>query len=344
MANVRTYSPSVRVGNWNEDLCLEEDTLKDFLDKRDSGELLVQKTHNLLQNTLKKVDLSVTTDGLLHFGDTVMIVNPGAERNDVRDIRQRDPTALCLNISEYKAHLAAQVEAPCPVSASRIIKPCIRNAFVITSVDGTPNGQPLRYGQDFALSTTEGYAGNLKLHSDRVSFLKCAKKSRQQEVSLVSDLTHFTRWKTIAFEPQLRMEYEGLPVQANVKLLITHCKTHQHLNIAQDYVARTPFGYEYEVTAHMDLDSHRAEKETNHWVIITGTPTDDGRTMFDKPRPDPSGLTDRPMEGTGEIRNAGLDPKQTKPPPKTEEKPTMEEMLTQIEQTAKGGEAPLQTQ
>eukprot|EP00058_Branchiostoma_floridae_P011566 XP_002597054.1 hypothetical protein BRAFLDRAFT_96207 [Branchiostoma floridae] len=239
MANVRTYSPSVRVGNWNEDLCLEEDTLKDFLDKRDSGELLVQKTHNLLQNTLKKVDLSVTTDGLLHFGDTVMIVNPGAERNDVRDIRQRDPTALCLNISEYKAHLASQVEAPCPVSASRIIKPCIRNAFVIT---------------------------------------------------------------------------------------------------------RTPFGYEYEVTAHMDLDSHRAEKETNHWVIITGTPTDDGRTMFDKPRPDPSGLTDRPMEGTGEIRNAGLDPNQTKPPPKTEEKPTMEEMLTQIEQTAKGGEAPLQTQ
>lgn len=53
--NVRTYNPSVRVGNWNEDLCLEEDLLKDFLDKKDNGELLIQKTTNLLQTILKEV-------------------------------------------------------------------------------------------------------------------------------------------------------------------------------------------------------------------------------------------------------------------------------------------------
>ena len=53
--SVRTYNPSVRVGNWNEDLCLEEDLLKDFLDKKEKGELLIQKTTNLLQTILKEV-------------------------------------------------------------------------------------------------------------------------------------------------------------------------------------------------------------------------------------------------------------------------------------------------
>lgn len=73
--SVRTYNPSVRVGNWNEDLCLEEvnttyfkymhniylfniqDLLKDFLDKKEKGELAIQKTHNLLQTILRPVRL-----------------------------------------------------------------------------------------------------------------------------------------------------------------------------------------------------------------------------------------------------------------------------------------------
>ena len=53
--SVRTYNPSVRVGNWIEDLCLEEDLLKDFLSKKDNGELMIQKTHNFLNTVLKKV-------------------------------------------------------------------------------------------------------------------------------------------------------------------------------------------------------------------------------------------------------------------------------------------------
>lgn len=87
--SVRTYNPSVRVGNWNEDICLKEvcrdfnsslaafgdksrawtgylaqwvlipsffqDLLKDFLDKKEKGELLIQKTHSLHKTILNKV-------------------------------------------------------------------------------------------------------------------------------------------------------------------------------------------------------------------------------------------------------------------------------------------------
>ncbi|CAB1331744.1 unnamed protein product, partial [Coregonus sp. 'balchen'] len=40
MAHVRTYRPNVRVGNWREDVTLEEDTLKDFLERKERGELM----------------------------------------------------------------------------------------------------------------------------------------------------------------------------------------------------------------------------------------------------------------------------------------------------------------
>lgn len=53
--NTRTYNPSVRVGNWIEDLCLEEDLLKDFLEKKDNGLLMIQKTHNFLNTVMKAV-------------------------------------------------------------------------------------------------------------------------------------------------------------------------------------------------------------------------------------------------------------------------------------------------
>lgn len=55
--NSRTYNPSVRVGNWIEDLCLEEDLLKDFLEKKDNGLLMIQKAHNFLNTVMKAVCL-----------------------------------------------------------------------------------------------------------------------------------------------------------------------------------------------------------------------------------------------------------------------------------------------
>lgn len=42
------------------------------------------------------------------------------------------------------------------------------------------------------------------------------------------------------------------------------------------------FGLEYEVTAHTELDSHKAEKNNNHWVIVSGNPSDEEHTHFDR--------------------------------------------------------------
>jgi hypothetical protein len=42
-ANVRPYNAQVLIGNWYEDRVMEEEVIKDFLDKRYTGQLASQK-------------------------------------------------------------------------------------------------------------------------------------------------------------------------------------------------------------------------------------------------------------------------------------------------------------
>lgn len=253
--SVRTYNPSVLIGNWNEDVCLEEDKLKDFLEKKENGELLIQKASNLLQNILKKVTLSVSHDGYLHFGDTVCIFNPSTE------------TTLSANMAESKMHDEKRLVGPCDVSASKIVDPCIRNTFMIGP---RPNGEGvLRFNEPFTLSTLPGVGGELKLMSDRVSFNECAKKSRQQKVTLDENTTFMSHWRILCFDPQQRLETEGMPVPANTKIILNHVKTNQNLAALSQFSFRTPFGRELEIAAKTEVDSHKAETPCNHWVFRT---------------------------------------------------------------------------
>ncbi|KAK9958725.1 hypothetical protein ABG768_010830 [Culter alburnus] len=279
MANVRTYNTRVRVGNWKEDVTLEEETLKNFLLQKDRGELTVQKEGALRQNILKPVSLSVSQDGFLHFGDTIMLVNSG--EHDQRDSCVLSIIADSSNIAPHsQTNSVPRLLGPLQVGGSHSMAPCVRNAFIITSVDGTSDGEVLRYDQSFALRTTAGFAGELFLASDHRTFLKCAKKSRLQELSLVEEFDFLCWWKVIYFDPQERLENEGYPVQVNSKVLISHCKTNQCLAALGNHILWTPFGKEYELTAHTFLDSHKAEQDNNHWLFFTAHPANQNQSLM----------------------------------------------------------------
>ncbi|XP_053573657.1 cilia- and flagella-associated protein 161 isoform X2 [Bombina bombina] len=263
-----------------------QDLLKDFLEKREKGELLIQKTSSLKKNVLQKVELSVSKDGILHFGDVVMLLNP---ENAEDTLSNTSPVygnyTLSANPCENALHAKTHLDAPCGVSASPNVKPCARNAFVITSVDGSADGEPLHYGQNFALRMTGEFMEHLFLTSDQKTFLKCSKKSNLQDVTLTNEPSYQTCWQIVYLDPQMRMEYEGFPVTANSKVLIVHSKTNQCLAVLRKYVLWTFFGKDCEVTAHTYLNGHKAEENENHWTIITGNPSDENTTMFDRPKP-----------------------------------------------------------
>jgi len=254
--SVRTYNPSVRVGNWNEDLCLEEDLLKDFLEKKENGELMIHKTKNLSSKLLQPVQLTEHEDGKIRFGDQICLFNLSLQEN------------LAINMADSHLFEAEQVQ-PCGVSSSAILQPCNRNVFVVTSIDGNnQDGDHLNYGQKFLISTLTGFGGSLKLTSDTATFMKNAKKSRLQEVCLTTDSSYLSQWEILHYDPQQRLETEGTPVSANQKVMINHCKTNQRLCALPEFGFRTSFGREHEVVAHTFLDSHKAEKPQNHFALI----------------------------------------------------------------------------
>ncbi|XP_036006041.1 cilia- and flagella-associated protein 161 [Fundulus heteroclitus] len=270
MAHNRSYRLKVKIGNWNEDLVREEDAMKEYFEKKENGDLLIQKVDFLKQNILEQVNLSVSSDGRLHFGDVVMLVNLGGEN------QPRSAVSINADVGSLTKTLSPGIQTPCGVCAGSGIQPCVRTAFIITSVDGSPEGSSLHFDQCFALRTTGGFARGLYLTSDLQSFQKRSKMSGFQEVYLDDSMCFLSWWKIVYFDPQERLEYEGQPVPANEKVLIVHCKTNQALAALGDQPLWTAYGKEYEVTAHTFLDSHKAEEQVNHWILCTSDPPGEG--------------------------------------------------------------------
>uniref|UniRef100_A0A8C8YSB2 Cilia and flagella associated protein 161 n=1 Tax=Prolemur simus TaxID=1328070 RepID=A0A8C8YSB2_PROSS len=279
------YSPRVRMGNWNEDMYLEEERLKDFLKKRDEGELLIQRSRRLKKNLLRPMQLSVSEDGYVHFGDKVMLVNPDYPETEA-DVSLGGDLALSMTPDEIQAHLSEGLEVPCGLSAVPTKIPVARNTFIILSADRDASDQVLRYGQDFHLGITGGFENKmLYLTSDHRTLLKSSRKSWLQEVYLTDEASYRSCWQAALPDPQLRLEHEGFPVPANARVLINHCHTNRGLAAHRHLFLRTYFGKEAEVAAHTHLDSHRVEKPKNHWMLVTRNPRNDSPTMLGLPRP-----------------------------------------------------------
>lgn len=57
-------------------------------------------------------------------------------------------------------------------------------------------------------------------------------------------------------------------------------QNYMHLICVAPFLHRTLFGNEYEVTAHTFLDSHKAEKEQNHWLVYAPYPAEQESDPF----------------------------------------------------------------
>lgn len=136
--------------------------MKDFLEKRDKGQLLIQRSRRLKENLLRQMQLSVSQDGYIHFGDKVMLVNPNHPEVET-DLLLRGDLSLCVTPDEIKALLSDELEGPCGLSMAPAKIPLGRNTFVILSVDRDADGQVLRFGQNFRLGITGGFEDKMVL-------------------------------------------------------------------------------------------------------------------------------------------------------------------------------------
>ncbi|XP_061577901.1 cilia- and flagella-associated protein 161 [Cololabis saira] len=275
MAHKNTFRSKVKLGYWKDQQLREEDAKKEYLRKKERGELPVQKVDFLKQNMLQPVDLSVTNDGWLHFGDVVMLLNLGGENREISAV------SLDADINSLTHIPSPGIQASYGITAGKCIQPCTRTAFIITSVDGSPEGSLLRFEQSFALKTTSDFVKGLYLTSDLQSPIT---KSHPRELYLDDSIHFLSWWKVMHFDPEERLEHEGLPVPANVKVVIVHHKTNRALAVLGDKSIWTVYGKEYAVTLHTFLDSYKAERDNNHWLLCTRDPAGDGIELFNRPQ------------------------------------------------------------
>ena len=117
------YSPGVRVGNWNEEVNLQETKLKELLLKQQEGSLKLNKCVMLLASALLQCRpegennllysrfqqrmavalqpvqcTTIKNDGLVHFGDVLQLVNASTSAVLACDIEDRvSPHAVPLH-------------------------------------------------------------------------------------------------------------------------------------------------------------------------------------------------------------------------------------------------------
>lgn len=249
----RPYNRNVLIGNWYEDRVLEEDVIKDYLEKRNRGELSSQRQANINSELNIRIGLTTVNDGRVHVGDVITLKCDGTQDQQASLIAKAYRKDCYLSINGLA----------CSGTSAPIINST--TALVIRSVDGSAPGTPISFGQPFAITN---YDGSLFLHSDTRSYDKAAKSSRLQVVDFVTVYNHECDWVATCLNPKFRLEAEGTDIPANEKVVILHMKTNKALGVVTDYNNPSKF----EIVANTFLNSHKAEEDVNHFKFVTNLP------------------------------------------------------------------------
>lgn len=256
---IRPFNRNVLIGNWYEDRVLEEDVIKDYLEKRDNNQLLTQK--EAAKQKPQPNCLTTSPDNRIRFGDTILIRCEGTENKPIKPIAKANRTDCYLSTTEI-------LQDSNTAMAAGISHPVLseKTALVIQSVDGTLCGNAVKFGQPFTISTIDK---SLYLHSDTRLYDRAAHRSRLQTVDFQTVYNHECDWVATCLNPKFRLECEGAEIPANEKILILHMKTNKALAVVTDFNRSNRF----EIVAHTFLDSHKAEEDVNHWQLLTNIPT-----------------------------------------------------------------------
>ncbi|KAH8366322.1 cilia- and flagella-associated protein 161 [Drosophila serrata] len=281
------FQPSVRIGNWVEDKCLEEDTIVNFKRQHDKGELLVVKARKLYDNFLKPIVLAAPKQNII-FGDVVQLmpITMGIENVDSAELN----AALSVVINERLVYRSQSINEDCELSVAPSRQPCVRNSFrIVSGGDHDLTGQNIKYGQRFQLQCMSGEQDPIVLYSGpkrcnlqqgiNASYMSQKHGEVNLNLGLVqrskckspnSDIPMaYTNWFCRHVNPNLRFESEGEDIPSNSPLVIVHSTTNRNL-AAENVMIPTLFGTEFLVSVQNYRNIFKHEIWKNIWMISNG--------------------------------------------------------------------------
>ncbi|KAG4066582.1 hypothetical protein HA402_007218 [Bradysia odoriphaga] len=154
----------ILIGNWNEENFTEEivkypslkEKFRKFLLKRDSGNLISQKTAQIYANFLKEVQLEVPCD-FVRFGAIIQLKAPDMPKiESISSTIEDQSLVVSIAVDGIKVNEIQRVNGNCILSLAPSIRPCVRNTFIITSPDNVDRtNEILKYNQDFNLKCVD---------------------------------------------------------------------------------------------------------------------------------------------------------------------------------------------
>jgi len=276
------YSYNVRIGNWNEEKELQELRMKEYLHRKEKGQLLVHTVQQHLNTSLQEVPLSYSQDGFIHIGDEIMMYSvqtEGVLSVDCSDkLTSSDQGFAVTSSTLTQAHVA-------------------RNVFVIEGYgNNVQKGDILKLGQPFRMRINPALMSEgFYLQSQPMSASCCSKVTRNQEVGVVKINSYDNVWVCQFKDYSKRFEMEGQPVPANAEILVVHAGTKNALS-SDKIPYHNDFGQEFEVCCktsfsigkkqglYAELQGKttsdvplRKEGSVNWWAFLTAaTPNDAG--------------------------------------------------------------------
>lgn len=224
-----------------------QENLREFLEKRERGELLVQKTARLHSNFLAPTQLSSSTTSVyVSFDQAIQLIAVDMPKIHSNFSSHTTPIALSVVVNEPHINRCQEIDEHCEMSCAHTLRPTARNTFIIrrstmashrrcnkrTSMTAA-DSQYLKYGQDFMLECCEskhrplllysspqspfGGASSASAHSDYV-FKVHGEMKQSVGLALLKGQQHvpasFFIWRMYHINPDVRYETigENIPV------------------------------------------------------------------------------------------------------------------------------------
>ena len=165
----------------------KQEKLEEFLEKRERGELLVQKTARLFETFLAPTQLSARAT-FVEFGQAIQLI--ACNMPNIHSTTDSGPLTLSVVVNEPHINRCREIDQHCEISCAPSSRASVRNTFIVrkplmpqpkqrqqcnindatnSKITGTADNvsdcQYLKYGQDFMFECYESKQKPLMLYS-----------------------------------------------------------------------------------------------------------------------------------------------------------------------------------
>ncbi|EAX94396.1 hypothetical protein TVAG_194820 [Trichomonas vaginalis G3] len=245
------YQPTTRIGNWYEEMVLEDEKMREFLEKKAAGTLTIQR---IRQNLVMVQMPPPQEDGLVHYSTMIRIKNAGLEcflgcdPGDAEHVEEGMYSATGCRTDDVTARNVW------------VLKQCNNNG----APKETREDDVLCFGDEFLISSSDSLGPNpFYIASHHLDWSHFSRVSRKQLVYSTEKETPQAIWRVESVGRDTMMEMEGEPVHIGEPVLLKNVTTNLPL-IVQDATFLNDYGSEHELICGKLADKKGVWTFTDH--------------------------------------------------------------------------------